>query len=428
MEDIVFQILIQVKVSFAMRKLIKKLPGLYLFQFIKFITVRFRQDRCANMASSLTFTTLLSLVPLITIILTFFSAFPQFSNFSEHAKNIILANMLPETGGKIISRYMEQFAENAARMTAVGISFLAVTAMWMIYSIDNAFNTIWRVSRQRTIIQRVLVYWAVLTLSPILMGGSLSMTSWLINVSVGNLSNIPMIALGILKLLPFILAMLSFAFLFRIVPNRYVPMSHALIGGVVSAIAFEAMSRAFALYIAHFPSYKLVYGAFASFPIFLLWVYLSWLTVLGGAVLTASMSHWRSKNGNGALSPEMKLYYSLCILRLMNESLRSGMSQSLPKMSKELQLGYDSLEELLEKMATINLVQRMIGHQWVMTRAPEHVLAIELYRLFVFDPTKPAVRTDCLGVNNWMARLAEPNDSMANVDLHTLFNEATIAR
>lgn len=410
-----------------MRKLIKKIPGLYFFQFIGFIANRFKQDRCADMASSLTFTTLLSLVPLITIVLTFFSAFPQFSNFSDHARNIILENMLPETGGKIISRYVEQFAENAARMTTVGIAFLAITAMLMIYSIDNAFNTIWRVSRQRTVVQRVLVYWAVLTLAPILMGGSLSMTSWLINMSVGNLSDLSPIVVGMLKVVPLILATLTFAFLFRVVPNRFVPVQHAFIGGAVSAIAFEAMSRAFALYIAHFPTYKLVYGAFASIPIFLLWVYLSWLTVLIGAVLTASLSHWRSKNGNQSLSTEARLYYSLCILRLMSNSLRSGVTQSLPMMSKELLLGYDSLEELLEKMATINLVQRMIGHNWVMTRAPEHVQAIELYRLFVFDPAKPYTRAHSDGINAWLARHTEHNDKISEVSLRTLFNEDTIA-
>jgi len=411
-----------------MRKLIKKIAGLYFFKFIGFIATRFKQDRCADMASSLTFTTLLSLVPLITIVLTFFSAFPQFSAFSEHAKNIILANMLPETGGRIISQYMEQFAENAARLTAVGIAFLAVTSMLMIYNIDNAFNTIWRVTRQRTVVQRVLVYWAVLTLAPLLVGGSLSMTSWLINMSVGNLSNLSPIVLGVLKIIPLILATLAFAFLFRVVPNRFVPMQHAFIGGVVSAFAFEAMNRAFAFYIASFPTYKLVYGAFASIPIFLLWVYLSWLTVLLGAVLTASLSHWRSKNGSHPLTPELKLYYSLCILRLMSESLRSGVTQTLPTLSKELLLGYDSLEELLEKMATINLVQRMIGHSWVMIRAPEHVQAIELYRLFVFDPAKPPFRTHCEGINAWLSRLAEHDAKTADVSLRTLFNEATIAR
>ena len=226
-----------------MTRLIKKIPGAHLLRFSKLVIARFRQERCIDMASSLTFTTLLSLVPLITITLTFFSAFPQFSDFSLHAKNIVLDNMLPETGGKIITQYMEQFTANAARLTAVGIAFLAVTAMLMILSIDNAFNKIWRVTRQRTVIQRVLVYWAVLTLAPLLMGGSLSMTSWLINMSVGNLSELSILFLMVLKLAPFVLATLAFAFLFRVVPNRFVPLKHAFIGGAVSALAFEAMSQ-----------------------------------------------------------------------------------------------------------------------------------------------------------------------------------------
>ena len=411
-----------------MRKIFKKIPEHYFLHFLRFIAARFKQDRCADMASSLTFTTLLSLVPLITITLTFFSAFPQFSELSEYVKNLILSNMLPETGGKIISRYMEQFAANAARLTAVGIAFLAVTSMLMIYNIDHAFNTIWRVSRQRTLVKRVLVYWAVLTLAPLLMGGSLSMTSWLVGTSAFSLSHLSPVVVDILKVVPLILATLAFAFLFRVVPNRFVPMPHAFIGGAVSALAFEAMNRAFALYIAYFPTYTLVYGAFASIPIFLLWVYLSWLTVLLGAVLTASLSHWRSKNGIQPLSPELKLYYSLCILRVMSESLRSGVAQSLPMLSRELRLGYDSLEELLEKMATINLVEQMIGHRWVMIRAPEYVQAIELYRLFVFDPSRPPSNQNCAGINAWLARLAELNAKTAEVSLHTLFKEVTIAR
>ena len=144
-----------------------------LWHFLRFIAARFRQDRFTQMAASLTFTTLLSLVPLITIALTLFSAFPVFDEFSGQIKQFLLANMLPETGGKMISRYVEQFAESAAKLTAVGIAFLALTAMLMMLTIDNAFNTIWRVSRPRPLIQRVLIYWAVLTLTPLLVGGSL---------------------------------------------------------------------------------------------------------------------------------------------------------------------------------------------------------------------------------------------------------------
>lgn len=405
-----------------------KILGIHFFRFLRFVAARFRQDRCSQMASSLTFTTLLSLVPLITIMLTLFSAFPQFVDFSTSAKNALLANVLPETGGKIITNYIQQFADNAARLTAVGIVFLAVTSMLLMHTIDNAFNMIWRVSRPRSVLQRVLIYWAVLTLAPLLMGGSLSLTSWLIGVSVGHVTQIPAAVLAVLKVVPALLTTAAFTLMFRAVPNRLVPLQHALIGGAFSALAFEAMSRAFALYIAYFPTYKLVYGAFASIPIFLLWVYLSWLSVLLGATLTAAISHWRSETGLQAMSQDVKLYYALRILKLMSESMVSGEVQTFTSLSRELRVGYDDLEELLEKMATIGLVRRLSGQGWALVRAPEHVQASELYRLFVFDPAKPPVVQGGEGINAWFARLAERSAKTTDVTLRSLFHEPAAPR
>lgn len=237
------------------------------FRFLRYVAVRLQEDRCTQMAASLTFTTLLSLVPLITIALTLFSAFPVFNDYSTHIKDFILSNMMPETGGKLISRYMEQFAESASRLTQVGIVFLAFTSMLMMLTIDNAFNMIWRVSRPRSLLQRILVYWAVLTLAPLLVGGSLSLTSWLAGLSAGYVQQMPALSIDVLKVIPVILTTAAFTLLFRVVPNRYVPMRHAILGGVIAAAAFETMNQAFAFYISHFPTYKLVYGAFASVPI-----------------------------------------------------------------------------------------------------------------------------------------------------------------
>ncbi|HEY6094355.1 MAG TPA: YihY family inner membrane protein [Gallionellaceae bacterium] len=400
-----------------------KIPGNHLWRFLRFMVARFRQERCAQMASSLTFTTLLSLVPLFTIILTLFSAFPQFVELSTNAKNVLLANMLPETGGKIITNYIQQFADNAARLTAFGIALLAVTAMLLMLTIDNAFNMIWRVSRPRPLLKRVLIYWAVLTLGPLLMGGSLSLTSWLISLSVGHVTQIPPSLLALLKVVPALMATAAFTLMFRVVPNRYVPLPHALIGGAVAAIAFAAMGRGFAMYIAYFPTYKLVYGAFASIPIFLLWVYMSWLAVMLGAVLTASLSHWKSDNGDEPLMQDMKLYYALRILKLMSESMATGKVQTLHTLSRELRVGYDALEELLEEMATINLVRHLAGPGWALVRSPEHVEASELYRLFVFDPGKPPVARGAAGINEWFARLAERCGQRDGVTIQSLFRQ-----
>jgi len=393
-----------------------------LLHFLRFITDRFRQDRCAEMAASLTFTTLLSLVPLITIALTLFSAFPVFVDFSEEIKKFLLANMMPETGGKMISRYMEQFAESAAKLTTVGIISLALTAMLMMLTIEDAFNTIWRVSRPRTLVQRVLVYWVVLTLGPLLIGSSLSLTSWLAGLSMGYTKQIPVFGVVMLQVTPVILATLAFSLIFRMVPNRYVPLRHALIGGLVAAVAFEYMNRTFAFYIAYFPTYELVYGAFASIPIFLLWIYLCWLTILLGALIAASLSHWNSSSPKNFL-PAVQLYFALRILKVMSEGMRSGIVHTLPMLSNQLHIGFDSIEQILEKLAEINMVSKLADNDWVMIRDAEHVHVGELYRLFIFDLAMLAEQDNDAEIRAWLAPLGQCYANMTDISLHDLFSE-----
>ncbi|MDD5059152.1 MAG: YihY family inner membrane protein [Sideroxydans sp.] len=384
-----------------------KLPNLGVFdalRFLRFVAVRLQQDRCTEMAASLTFTTLLSLVPLLTIMLTVFSAFPVFTDLSAHLKEFVLSNMLPETGGKMITRYMEQFAESASRLTAVGIALLAVSAMWMILTIDNAFHRIFRVSRQRSMLQRVLVYWAVITLAPLLVGGSLSLTSWLIGFSVGYAQQMPSFGIGALKIIPVILTTAAFTLLFRVVPNRYVPMKHAIIGGVIAAVAFETMNRAFAFYISHFPTYKLVYGAFASVPIFLLWIYLSWLTLLFGAIIAASISHWRSTHAL-KLDQAAQLYFALGMLKLMHKGLQNGVVQNLPELSRQLCIGYEDVERILNKLAEANIVGKLTDLGWGMLRAPESIQMNELTRMFLLNVESLPRQTGDDDIRAWFAGL-----------------------
>ncbi len=393
------------------------------FRFLRYVTVRLQEDRCTQMAASLTFTTLLSVVPLITIALTLFSAFPVFNDYSSHIKDFILSNMMPETGGKMISRYMEQFAESASRLTAVGIVFLAVTAMLMMLTIDNAFNMIWRVSRPRSLLQRVLVYWAVLTLAPLLVGGSLSLTSWLAGLSAGYVQQIPSVRMDVLKVIPVILTTAAFTLLFRVVPNRYVPMRHAIIGGLIAALAFESMNHAFAFYVSHFPTYKLVYGAFASVPIFLMWIYFSWLTVLFGAIITASLSHWRSTHSL-RLDQAARLYYAVSILKLMHKGLGKGEVQTLPALSRQLRIGYDDVERILEKLVKAKIVGKLSGLGWSMVRAPEAVELSELLKLFLLDVAMLPKQNGDGDIKQWFAALDKRMNDPKGVTLQDLWNKA----
>jgi membrane protein len=396
-----------------------------LMIFARFVIERFKQDRCAQIASSLTFTTLLSLVPLITIALTLFSAFPVFEDFSTQIKTFLLGNLMPATAGKVVAHYTEQFAESAGRLSAVGVIFLAVTAMLMIQTIDHAFNTIWRVTRPRKMFKRMVVYWAVLTLAPVLVGASLSLTSWLVGLSMGYAKQIPIFGVGMLKALPVMLTTLAFAMLFRLVPNRYVPYKHALIGAIVAAVLFETMNRVFGYYISHFPTYKLVYGAFASVPIFLMWVYLSWLTILLGAVVSASLPHWRTPEAP-YLPAVVKMLDALRVLQIMSGAMQNGTVMTIPALSKSLRLGFYTLEQILERLTRADMVRKAEGMGWLMMRDAAHIQAVELLHLFVLDRSSLLLDAGDDPLKQWLAACAAHLEKETDVSLQTLFDRSPV--
>jgi len=393
---------------------------LNIFIFLRFLAMRFNQDRCIQIASSLTFTTLLSLVPLITIALAMFSAFPVFEDFSTQIKIYLLNNLMPDMAGKIITQYMQQFTDSATRLTAVGIAFLAVTAMSMMLTMDHAFNVIWRVARPRPLLKRLVVYWSVLTLAPLLIGASLSLTSWLIGFSMGYAEHIPIVGVGALKMLPVLLTTLAFALLFRLVPNRYVPVSHALIGAIISAVVFESMNRVFGYYVSHFTTYRLVYGAFASVPIFLMWIYLSWLAVLLGAVIAASLSHWRAPVAQHLL-PATQLLDALRVMQILANGFQQGKVSSFAAMSKSLHLGYDALEEILEKLASADMVRKAEDHGWLLMRDVGHIRATELLYLFVLDRGELSAGQNDEPLHQWFTASIEQLEQSTDLTLRELF-------
>ncbi len=365
-----------------------------LLGFLRFVAFRFVDDRCAQIASSLTFTTLLSLIPLITVMVMVFAAFPVFTDLMAQIKIFVLMNMVPEVAGKVITVYMTQFSAEAAKLTMLGIVGLTITALLLIYTIDHAFNVIWRVHKPRTVLQRFLTYWAVLTIGPIILGASLSLTYYLVSFSLGYVRHTPLLGQTALKLLPVALMSLAFTLLYLAVPNRYVPWKHALVGGVFAGIAFELMKRVFAWYITSFPTYTLVYGAFATFPIFLLWIYFSWLVILLGAVIAAALSHWRGGTWQLMRAPGWQFEAALRLLQALAEAQRAGQSVKLAWLSQHVDLGLDEMEALLDRLAQANFVRRADKDAWLLLRAPQEISTADVFRLFVFDAKSKSAADD----------------------------------
>ena len=249
---------------------------------------RFREDRLGLSASSLTFTTTIALVPFFTVALALFTAFPIFGKLQSNLQGWLVQSLVPDTIARQVLGYLTQFAGKASRLGSVGFAALVISSLALVLTIDRTLNGIWRVRRPRPLAQRVLIYWAAVTLGPLLLGVSLSTTSWVISASRGLVGG--GMSGGVALLLTvgeFLILAAALTALYRYVPNTPVRRSHAIAGGVFAAFGLEVAKRLLAWYIQQVPTYSMVYGAFATVPILLVWIYIAWVTVLLGAVVAA---------------------------------------------------------------------------------------------------------------------------------------------
>jgi membrane protein len=355
-----------------------------LGRFTLHVLRRFQEERCLQIASSLTYTTLLSLIPLLTVALTLISAFPAFSEFTSHVDDFLSENVLPEAISDVISRYIEEFTEKAARLTALGIAGLALTSFLLMYTIERAFNVIWRVSRGRGMAQRVVMYWSILTLAPALIGASLTMTTFVLSRSLGWVQS-AWLGDTALKLVPPLFTVAAFTLLYYIVPSRPVRPKHAFIGGLVAGVSFELMKRGFALYVALTPTYTIVYGAFATIPVFLVWIYASWVVTVLGAVVTALLPDYRLLRGDKRAASGAAFADALEILRVLIRSQQRSEAPDVRRICERAGVTREACEAILERLCDAGWVARAAGWRWVLACDPGNVAIADVYRRFVMD-------------------------------------------
>ena len=350
---------------------------------------RATQAKAVQLAASLTFTTVLSVVPLLAVVLSLFTAFPLFTEFSDALQTFMSTNLMPPTVSDTIMTYLNEFAAQATRLTAIGGGFLVLTVVFLITSVESAFNTIWRVDRQRRMTHRILVYWAIITLGPVLTGASLYATAFLARESLGLLANTPIFLAIALKLLPGLLGALAFAALFIVVPNTRVNRRDAIVGGVISALILETMKIGFGYYVASFSTYTMIYGAFAALPVFLIWVYLCWLGILIGALVAANLPLLRLGRLDPDVRPGAALMDALSILKVLSEArgnIPPGCSHT--ELIKRLRLPLNILEQRLECLTTMGLVAVAPGEKnarWLLACDPERTTLGPLVDQLVLD-------------------------------------------
>ena len=260
----------------------------HLEKFATTFITRCKTDNITISAGHLAYVTLLSLVPFIMVFFTILSAFPAFATVRNKLEQFIFSNFVP-TASDVVHEYMSDFVGNASQMGAVGILSLLFVAILLISNVDKTLNRIWRTQSERPIIYTFAIYWMVITLGPLLMGASVVMTSYLVGLAEFAEEYTPGLGTFLLELVPSFAALAAFIILYMLVPNRRVPVMHALGGAVLATMLFELSKKGFAFYVTSFPSYQVIYGALAALPLLFLWIYLSWIVVLLGAEFTCSL-------------------------------------------------------------------------------------------------------------------------------------------
>lgn len=348
---------------------------------IVLIAKRFYGDRCTQAAAALTYTTLLSLVPLVTITLGILSAFPAFQDVRANLQGLVFDNLVPQVGSAVMD-YVEQFSARATSLTGAGVIGLIVTSILLLVTIEGAFNTIWRVTSERPLIIRLLSFWALLTVTPLLFAVSLTLTDQVMGGAFDSGSPPwPQLA----AMMPGLSEWFGFTFIFRIIPNRSVRLRDAMVGGLVAAVLFEISKTGFALYLQYFPIYETVYGAISTVPIFLIWLYVAWVVVLLGAVTAAALPDWRSDAGRPAPEDNLgagdRLLLAVWILRHLWQRSRRGELVTREDILSHLPVALTTVERMLKQLAEARLVTQAIDESWVALRDPADVPLGELSKL-----------------------------------------------
>jgi membrane protein len=335
--------------------------GARLAAFARYVVERFQRNGGTETAASLTYTTLFAVVPLMTVTYSLLSALPAFSGVNEAIQNFVFDNFLPATG-EIVQDKLGEFSSQARQLTAVGTVFLVVTAYMMLVSIEKAFNRIWAVREPRRGMSKFLLYWGILTLSPLLIGVGFAMSSYLFSLPLIGAADVLGLRETLLRLGPLALSAGAFTVLYSAVPNTRVPLRHAVIGGFFTMLAFEGAKWGFALVMRQ-TAVEVIYGTFAAVPLFLIWIFLSWTIVLVGAEAVHALGVRRFDlvdERAGALVVALQFLH-----RVHRQHRAGGGLPDVMAMPVLQRLGPDVLPEVLAALERADVVRRDVEGNWL---------------------------------------------------------------
>jgi len=336
----------------------------------------FGEDRLFDEAASLSYTSLLSMVPLLAVVFGVASAFPVFQQWGEQLQTFVFTNFVPASGDQI-QIYVSGFLESVGSLTLAGTLFLILTALLLMVRIERAFNLIWRVPAARSIRNRVVMYWAVLTLGPLALGAAIALSAQPVfeQVALGVSTHSNWRAVGI-----FSLTWLTFTLIFFLVPNRRVLFSHAVVGAFVSATLFGLAKKAFVAFVAN-ASFNVIYGALATIPIFLFWLYLVWIVILLGASLSASLTTFNDRRVDWGWPAKWEFLLAYRLVGYLWKAQATGRALPDAELLKSLEgVTEPGLASQLGLLFEAGFVTRSETGSWLLCRDLDTVSLLDLYR------------------------------------------------
>ncbi|RJX30932.1 MAG: YihY family inner membrane protein [Oxalobacter sp.] len=379
---------------------LKSLSRQDFLAFLRFMVGRFKHARLQQVAGNLTFTTLLALVPLLTIALALFTMFPAFGTLKASLEAYFAQVMMPKPIANTILRYLTVFTNKAGHLSIIGAVGVLFASMALMGMIERAFNQIWRVRKRRSLLKRMALYLTLGVLGPFLFVASLTVTSNVYFAAGGTFRHPTLLQSLIYAFFSIVWMTLSFTVLYVVMPNRTIHWREAVCGGIFAAITFEIVKRVFAIFILDFTTYRKIYGAVAAIPVFLLWIYLSWLITLSGAAFVAGIHYlWHGRWRQIISSTKGSAFVdAMTILGILHEAKESGVDEA--QIREMTGLGLDEVENLLECMESVGWVahfrsdpmvrlrERKIRADttvyWKLTADPLELTLAQVFRLFVF--------------------------------------------
>ena len=392
--------------------------------FVRYTVSTFVGDGCLVGAGALSYTTLVALVPITAIALAVLSVFPVFADKRDALLASLFQAFVPEVSGEV-EWWFRYFAGTSASTTTIGVLALAITVVLLLATIEDQLHRIWRVQTHRPWVQRILSYWAILTLGPLLLGVSFSLPGYisLIARNTGLAAYEPSglwddpTMRSFLRMLPFLLETMAFTLIYELIPNCSVRWREAFVGGLVAAALLEGLKSGFVLYVSYLSTYRVVYGALAAIPIFLLWMYVAWSAVLFGAVVAAALPQWRIDEQAKDVKPAAhRLGLGLAFLAELAAQMRQGGTLPTLAIAERLGIPTAAVDDDLSLLRDAGFVAAADGG-WVLARSLEGATLIDLYRALGL-PLATTLREE--GGLPWQARIAAALQRVAGAERDAL--------